>query len=66
MGFFIAAAIAVASTVASSELKNAAARKLAGQRDRDIQEGIRLQEEADKEQQENVLKTLNKVDPDAQ
>ena len=66
MGFFVSAAIALASTIASSEIKNAAARKLAGQRDRDIQEGIRLQEEADREQQRNVLKALDKVDPDAQ
>jgi len=56
----------VGATVASSELNKAAANKLAGQRDRDIAEGIRQSGENEKRQTENLLKTLDKVDPNAQ
>jgi hypothetical protein len=66
MAFWIPLAIMVGATVASSELNKAAANKLAGQRDRDIAEGIRQAGENEKKQNENLLKTLNKVDPTAQ
>jgi hypothetical protein len=66
MAFWIPLAIMVGATVASNELNNAAARKLAGQRDRDIAEGIRQAGENERKQTENLLKTLDNVDPTAQ
>lgn len=66
MAFWIPVAIMVAATVASSELNKAAARKLHGERDRDIAEGIRKAGEKEEQQSKNLLETLNKVDPTAQ